>query len=121
MVSEDLTLGGVRKSDKDDDGDRAGSEGESPIGQPPASPTRGSSLSPPAQSESRTSPPMPLWIRQPGVIHPTAIFPSPSLSFMEQQQQIVNRFYEQRLAQQRRYFQHPSEELSPMNLKNEES
>lgn len=120
VVSEDLTQGGARRSVKDE-GEQAESRGGSPTGHPTSSPTRGSSVSPPMPTDSRTPPPVPMWIRQPGVIHPTAIFPSPTLSFMEQQQQIVNRFYEQRMAQQRRYFQHPSEEMSPINLKQEES
>lgn len=104
VVSEDLSM-----SRKNED---QPSEAPSQSRSPPATP--------PVSQESRTSPTLPLWFRQPGVIHPTAIFPPATLSFMEQQQQIVNRFYEQRIAQQRRYFQAP-EDTSPINLKSDDS
>lgn len=95
-----------------------------------SSPLRTSPISPrPMQDLQNKASQLPLWIRQPGIIHPTAIFPSATLSFMEQQQQIVNRFYEQRIAaaqhqQQKRLFQQQSgipDDLSPINLKNEET
>lgn len=74
------------------------------------------------------SPQLPFWVRQSGIIHPTAMLPPATLSFMEQQQQIVNRLYEQRLAVAQHHHQrllqqqNPiSDDLSPINLKNEET
>lgn len=98
-----------------------------PALQPSDESLRTSPVSPhPSRDMQNRSPQLPFWIRQPGIIHPTAIFPPATLSFMEQHQQIVNRFYEQRMAaaqqQQRRLFQQqnpPADDLSPINLKSE--
>lgn len=120
VVSEDLSMGNSRRQEKSEDG-RQPSEAHSPLMQPSHSSQQRSPVSPSVTQDSRNSPPLPLWVRQQGaVIHPTAMFPPATLSFMEQQQQIVNRFYEQRMAQQRRYFQ-PTDDMSPVNLKNEDS
>lgn len=77
----------------------------------------------------RRSPQLPFWIRQTGIIHPMAMLPTGSLSFMEQQQHIVNKIYEQRLIAAQQHHQQKllqqqnslSGELSPINLKNEET
>lgn len=62
-----------------------------------SSPQRGSPVGLNINRDIR-SPQLPFWIRQPGIIHPTAMLPPATLSFMEHQQQIVNMLYEQRLA-----------------------
>ncbi|KAK6643912.1 hypothetical protein RUM43_000177 [Polyplax serrata] len=94
----------------------------------------GSPLRPTSPCESNSprdwqnqSPQLPFWIRQSAIIHPTAMLPPATLSFMEHQQQIVNRLYEQRLAaaqQQQRLLQQQTsvpDDLSPINLKNDET